>query len=275
VLVFVHGIGVSGRYFGPLMDDLADSYRCVAPDLPGTGSSAGPAEALDVPGLADALAVFLGELGAVDVTLVANSLGCQVIAALAERTPGSARLVFIAPTLDPATRHHFWRSLFRAVFREPLSLLPILIYDYLRYGPRRFLATSRHALADDIALRLPHIRVPVLVIQGGRDFIVTVPWATRVARLIPLGRLALVPDGAHAVHYGRHREVAALIRGFLGARDQRPAPPARVVARPRASAAARSPDGHAGARAVAECHPATPLVATSGGSVFLARLVPR
>ena len=223
VLVFVHGIGVSSRYFVPLMQELAGSFRCVAPDLPGYGGSPGPAQALDVPGLADALAGFLDQLGlaSADVTLVANSLGCQVIAALAEYAPGQAPLVFIAPTLDPATRNHFWRSLLRAAIREPLSLLPILVVDYLRFGLRRFVATSRYALADDITRRLPHLHAPVLVIQGGRDRIVTVPWATHVAGLLPRGQLALVPDAAHAVHYSRPVVVAQLIRSFL-ARSGRP-----------------------------------------------------
>lgn len=219
VLVLVHGIGVSSRYFVPLMRELAGTFRCIAPDLPGSGSSRGPAAALDVQGLADALVAFLEGLGLTDVTLIANSLGCQVIAALAERDPArTASLVLIGPTLDPATRHHFWRSLLRASIREPLSLLPILIFDYLRFGLRRFNATSEHALADDIARRLPHLHVPALVIQGGRDRIVTVRWASRVARLLPLGVLAVVSDGAHAVHYSRPVVVARLIRSFLAGR---------------------------------------------------------
>lgn len=217
VLVFVHGLGVSSRYFIPLMRELASSFHCIAPDLPGHGASPGAANGLDVGGEADALASFLDGLDLANVTLVANSLGCQVIANLAERDPGrTAPMVFIGPSLDPATRHHFWRSLLRASVREPLSLLPILIADYLHFGLRRLLGTVRHALKDDIALRLPHLRFPVLVVQGARDCIVTVPWAMEVARRLPQGQLALVPDGAHAVHYSRPVAVAALIRAFFG-----------------------------------------------------------
>lgn len=216
VLVFVHGLGVSSRYFVPLMDELADGFRCVAPDLPGHGRGGGAPAGLDVPGEADALGVFLDTLGLVDVTLVGHSLGCQVVAALAERGPArTAPLVLISPTLDPTTRNHFWFTFFRASVREPLSLLPILVADYLRFGLRRFLATFRYALADDITARLPHLGVPVLVIQGGRDHIVTVPWAAEVARRLPRGELCVVAGGAHAVHYSCPMAVGGLIRAFL------------------------------------------------------------
>lgn len=215
-LVFVHGLGVSSRYFAPLMRELQGSFHCIAPDLPGCGASRGPWRALDIGGLADALSRFLDERGLLDVTFVANSLGCQVVAALAQREPARASaLVLIAPTLDPATRHHFWRSLALACYREPLSLLPILLRDYLRFGLRRFLATCRHALADDLGARIRHLRQPVLVIQGSRDRIVTVPWATHVALSLRRGQLALVPDAAHAVHFSRPALVAGLIRAFL------------------------------------------------------------
>ena len=213
VLVFVHGLGVSSRYFVPLMRELSGTFRCVAPDLPGHGRSPGPA--LDIDGLAAALNGFLHAHGLRSVTLVANSLGCQVVAALVERHPGSVTsMVFIAPTIDPATRDHFWRSLLAASVREPLPLLPILVWDYLRFGLRRFIKTSRYALADDIAIRLPHLHLPALIVQGARDHIVTVPWAASVAAGLPLGELAVIADGAHAVHFSRPAVVAALVTSF-------------------------------------------------------------
>lgn len=216
VLVFVHGLGVSSRYFVPLMTALSAGFRCIAPDLPGSGRSRAPERPLDVPGLADALADFLDGLDVDDVTLIANSLGCQVVAALAERDPNrGAPLILLAPTLDPSTRHRFWRTLFLAAVREPVSLLPIVLWDYLRFGLPTLIATIRYALADDLARRLPRLLAPTLVIQGGRDCIVTLPWATEVARRLPRGRLVVLPDGAHAVHYSRPTEVAGLIRAFL------------------------------------------------------------
>lgn len=218
VLVFVHGLGVSSRYFVPLMGELAGGFRCVAPDLPGHGRGGGAPAGLDVRGEADALGAFLERHALVDVTLVAHSLGCQVVAALAERDPArTAPLVLISPTLDPATRNHFWFTFFRASVCEPLSLLPILVADYLRFGLRRFLTTFRYALADDITARLPHLGVPALVIQGGRDHIVTVPWAAEVARRLPRGELCVIADGAHAVHYSCPAAVGGLVRAFLNA----------------------------------------------------------
>lgn len=219
VLVFVHGLGVSSRYFVPLMRELCGAFRCVAPDLPGHGRSPGPA--LDIDGLAAALIGFLHRHSLTSVTLVANSLGCQVVAALVERHPESVMgMVFIAPTIDPATRDHFWRSLLAASVREPLPLLPILAWDYLRFGLRRFIRTIRYALADDIARRLPQLHLPALIVQGARDHIVTVPWATSVAAGLPLGELAVIADGAHAVHYSRPAAVAALVTSFRGRIEQ-------------------------------------------------------
>ena len=55
-VVLVHGLGLSGRYMLPVADRLAPRYPVYLPDLPGFGDSAKPARALDVSGLADALA---------------------------------------------------------------------------------------------------------------------------------------------------------------------------------------------------------------------------
>lgn len=216
MLVFVHGLGVSSRYFVPLMTELAGDYRCVAPDLPGHGATPGPARGLGIADLADALEAFLSEHDLPNVTFVANSLGCQVVALLAERQPArAAALVLVGPTLDPATRRWFWTTALRASVCEPLALLPILLWDDVRFGPWRFWTESRSALADDMEQRLPRLTTRALVVQGGHDHIVTEPWARRVASLLPGARYALVADGAHAVHYSRPGAVAALVRAFL------------------------------------------------------------
>src|SRR5215213_1015797 len=62
-VVLVHGLVVSGRYMIPTLKRLAVHHRVYAPDLPGFGKSGKPARAQDVPGLSDALAGWMRNLG--------------------------------------------------------------------------------------------------------------------------------------------------------------------------------------------------------------------
>lgn len=214
-LVFVHGLAVSSRYWVPLMTELAANFHCVAPDLPGHGLSADPEAALNVRCDAEALAAFLESTGHC-AALVANSLGCQVVAALLDGDPAPCeRVVLVGPTVDPSTRDWFWSTAARASLCEPLSLLPILLHDYLRFGMCRFRATYRKALYDDIEQRLARIHQPALVIGGERDHIATTAWCRSVAAQLPNGRFELVSGGAHAVHYSHPKVVGALITRFM------------------------------------------------------------
>src|SRR5206468_1397876 len=101
-VVCVHGLGVSGRYFTPLMRLLAPHTRVLAPDLPGFGRSSNPRGVYDVRRLADALGEWLDRQDlALPPLLIGNSMGCQTIAALVDGRPERAHgIVFIGPTFD-------------------------------------------------------------------------------------------------------------------------------------------------------------------------------
>ncbi|MFN2628986.1 MAG: alpha/beta fold hydrolase [Gaiellaceae bacterium] len=215
-LVCVHGLGVSSRYFAPLMRELAGDFRMLAPDLPGYGRTAKPRRPLGIDGLAEALGDWLEVQRLGPVPLLANSMGCQIVTELVAREPQRAgRLILVGPTVDPRLRGNLVRFALRDSLREPPAVLWIVLTDDLRFGLARLLTTIGFLLADRIEERLPRIDAPALVIHGGRDGFVSLPWSERVAALLPAGRLAVVADGAHAVHYSRPAEVAALVRAFL------------------------------------------------------------
>lgn len=218
-MVLVHGLIVSGRYMVPTAELLATHYRIFAPDLPGFGKSEKPPHVLDVAGLSDSLAAWIGEVGLDRAALVGNSFGCQIIADLAARHPERVeRAVLQAPTMDPRARTAL-REVGRFLLdmpREPLSLLPIELLDYLSAGTRRSWRTFRYALEDPIEEKLPEVRVPTLVVRGSRDLIVPQRWAEEVAGLLPRGRLAVIPGAAHAANYGWAAEFARVVRAFLG-----------------------------------------------------------
>jgi 2-hydroxy-6-oxonona-2,4-dienedioate hydrolase len=217
--VLLHGLGVSSRYFVPFARILADRWRVVAVDLPGWDGSDRPPSVLDIPGLARELGAWLDAEKLERVHIVANSLGCQIAVDLAAREPERfERIVLIGPTVDPRYRtplRHAPRFLVDAV-REPPSLLPIIVRDYLRFGLRRFVATAGAALRDRPEDKLPRIPSPTLVIKGQRDAFVSTDWVEEMVALLPQGELAVVPRAPHATHYAAPRSVATLVERFFG-----------------------------------------------------------
>ncbi len=223
-VVLVHGLVVSSRYMIPTAQQLAPHHGVYVPDLPGFGRSEKPPSVLDVAGLSDSLAAWMETVGLRSAVLVGNSVGCQVVADLALRHPERVeRAVLQGPTMDPEARTTLRQAARLALdgTREPPSLLPIMLLDYLSAGLRRSFSTFQHALKDRIEEKLPHVRVPTLVVRGERDPIVPQRWAEGVAGLLPEGRLVVVPGAAHTMNYAAPSELARVVRVFLGEGEER------------------------------------------------------
>ncbi len=220
-LVFVHGLGVSGRYMLPTAARLASDFRVYVPDLPGFGRSARPARALTVGELADALGEWIDEAALEQPTLVGNSLGCQVAIELALRRLDRVRAAVLSgPTVDGHARSAPRQALRLLLdsLREPPSLLPLIARDYLAAGVVRTALTAHYGLRDRIELKLPRLSVPTLVVRGSRDALVSQRWAEEVTRLLPHGRLVVIPGAAHAVNYNAPEALAQSIATFLAKR---------------------------------------------------------
>lgn len=217
-VILIHGLGVSSRYMLPTAERLAPGYSVYAPDIPGFGQSDKPPGALHVAEMADALSEWMRAVGIERANLLANSIGCQVIVDLALRYPALVeRLILVSPTVDPNARSVFrqFLRLLLDVPREPLSLIPIVVTDYLKAGLGRMAKTFAYAMQDQVEVKLTRVQCPALVVRGGRDPVVPQRWAEEVARLLPLGRLAVIPDSAHAVNYNSPGQLARAVINFL------------------------------------------------------------
>lgn len=217
-IVLIHGYGVSSRYLEPTAEVLAPYYPVYAPDLPGSGESEPPPHALTLVELADFVARWMETVGIRPATLLGNSFGCQVIAELAVRRPELVvRAVLVSPTFDPALRslpRLLWRLILDA-FRERPSHVFGTVGDYVRFGPRRAIATLRIMMRDRIETKLPRMTMPALVVRGGDDPLVSQVWAERVAELLPNCRLVVIPGAAHAVNYDAPEALTEVIGRFL------------------------------------------------------------
>ncbi len=219
-VVLVHGFGVSSRYFVSTAQRLATSLAVYAPDLPGHGKSDTPHQPLDIPQLADALIAWMDQACLRRVSLVGNSMGCQIAVDAAVRYPDRVdRLVLIGPAGDPAARTvtaQFLRLL-RAAPYERFSLNLILMVDYLRMAHRlipEFRAMLRYPLED----MLPYVAAPSIVARGEHDPVAPLQWCEQVCDLAGSDRLVVVAGWGHAVHYSAPRRLVEAIRPFLSKR---------------------------------------------------------
>jgi 2-hydroxy-6-oxonona-2,4-dienedioate hydrolase len=217
-VVLVHGLALSGTYMMPLGEALAPHYRVYAPDLPGHGESHKPARTLDVAGLADALAAWMHAANIPYATLFGNSFGCQIIGEFAARHPQRvSAAVLQGPTAPPEDRSWLqqylrWRMNWP---HNPPEMDDVADADYAKCGVVRALITFQFSLNHHLEDVLPQIAAPILVVRGELDPICRQPWAELVTKLLPDGRLKIMPGVAHTLVFTAPIELAEASRPFL------------------------------------------------------------
>lgn len=215
-VVLVHGIGVSGRYFAPLVRALAGRLRVVVPDLVGFGGSPRAAEPLTIAEHAAVVRALVGELGLARPVVVGHSMGAQVATELAATWPDDVgATVLVGAVADPraATALGQGARLLRDVAHEPPSWTARQVVEYLRCGPRWYLATLPHMLGYPVLERLADVPAPVLLVRGVRDRVCPPAFFGDLAAAAPSAERLMVPRGGHLAQVNGAAEVAdAVVR---------------------------------------------------------------
>jgi pimeloyl-ACP methyl ester carboxylesterase len=73
----------------------------------------------------------------------------------------------------------------------------------------------RDVLAADFLSRLHQLKVPTLIIQGGKDLLVPPSAARDVAEHIPGARLEVLPEASHLPYMSHSRAFNRLVGDFL------------------------------------------------------------
>ncbi|MCG2621497.1 alpha/beta fold hydrolase [Arthrobacter sp. I2-34] len=217
--VLVPGIGMSPRYFVPLVRELASTATVHAVHLPGFGAARRPVQALPIPETGRLAAQALQQLRPGRFIVVGHSMGCQVGVEMALADPASVRsLVLLGPAINSRERtiRLQRRRLIQDTFREPAMVTWTAVGDYLRCGRRWYLANAEYMIGHRLEERLPLVRVPVVLVRGEHDPIVPRSWLTELAAAGTTAVAVEVPGEAHAAMYrnpaavARHcRELAA------------------------------------------------------------------
>lgn len=209
LVVLLHGLGGSWRWWRPVISSLADGRRVVALDNPrGTRFS----------DLLQVVSGLIDELSHDPVDLVGHSFGGLVASLTAATRPDQVRrLVLVAPAgATPGRRLASWIApLAESAVRTAPSHLPLIAYDALRTGPRSLWATGRVAARYDIGPFLDRIDAPTLVLWGDHDPLFPVGASQLFLERIRDSRRAVVYGAAHVPMVERPAAFLDPVLGFL------------------------------------------------------------
>jgi 3-oxoadipate enol-lactonase len=238
-LVFLHGIGGAARAWRGQLDYFADSYRSLAWDMPGYGSSAA-LSSVSIASLADALKDFLDATGAVRPVIVGHSIGGMIVQQLLAQDPEIAGAVVLAQT-SPAfgKPDGDWQKQFISARLGPLdrgetmvSLAPSLVKELVGDDPdasgmvvardcmasvpaATYRATMLALMGFDLRDALKEISVPALVLSGSKDNNAPAPMMAKMASYIPSATYVELEGVGHLANLERPEEFNAVLWDFL------------------------------------------------------------
>jgi pimeloyl-ACP methyl ester carboxylesterase len=228
------GLGGAPRWT-PFLERLSEGRRVIAPSLPGLPGALGHDRLDDTADWVAATLDLLEAAGLDGADLVGSSVGGMLAAEVAAFSRATVRrLVLVSPfgLFDEGEP-----------VADPFALKPREILESLSARPAA-LAAQREpppgadaaewmitlARADEMAARLlwplgdrglakrlHRIRVPTLIVWGGRDRLIPPSYAERFARGVgSRARVLQIPEAGHLVDLDAPQELARAIETFLG-----------------------------------------------------------
>lgn len=229
-VVFVHGNTGGKVWFSRVMD--IPGYRTIAMDLPNFGNS-GRLDVADIDVYADYLAAFLKLLGLSGSCVVGHSLGGAVAVSLAVRYPDMVqRMVLVdSPALDGLhTPEAYYpiiegyktdRSLLRQALQAVMptlddgDFLDELTTNALKMNPIAFAGNARALDRFNYEGKGMSVQIPVVVVRGERDTLITEEMARATAEAFPKSRLELLDRVGHSVMVEDPDRFIRLVSRFL------------------------------------------------------------
>ncbi|MGM0594147.1 MAG: pimeloyl-ACP methyl ester esterase BioH [Pseudomonadota bacterium] len=241
-LVMLHGWGLHGGLFAPVVAPLAEHFRLHLVDLPGHGRS--PMLQGDytlervAAAIADALPAGAAWLG--------WSLGGRVALQAAANGAAIGRLILIGtnpcftqrpdwPHAMPeaelelfaaSLREDYRSTLLRFIAlqsrgseraREELRRLRETLFDHGEPTPEALSGGLELLRRNDLRPALPAIAQPTLVLHGERDTLAPLAAAEYTAGQLPHGKLTVIEGAGHAPFISHPEEFTSAVRGFLNA----------------------------------------------------------
>lgn len=244
-IVMLHGWGMHGGMFKPLVDAFTRKHSVATVDLPGHGFSAGFDHVADPTRHADYLVTQLSALFEQGVTLVGWSLGGLLAQSIAAQYPQYVRrLVLVCSTPSFVEREDWKYAIDNAVLRlfaENLlrdyegTLSRFLALQFLgsqdqktqlrrardlvfsRRQPQPAMLQQGLQLLEqaDLRTQLDKITCPTLIINSERDTLVPPAAAQYLAEHLPNGRSVIIKGAGHAPFLSHTATVTQFMERFI------------------------------------------------------------
>jgi pimeloyl-ACP methyl ester carboxylesterase len=254
-IVLLHGVHLNSALWRGVIDELADSYRCLAPTLPmgAHRKPVAPGSPLSLAGLADIVDQFLATLDLDGITLVGNDTGGAVAQAVAAQHPDRiGRLVLASceafDNFPPGMPGRIdillgrlpggmWQTgqlmRFEPMWRLPFTFGPLAKrsigadlreawFGPLRSSPEirrdthRLLRSIDAAELSAISARLADFDRPALVVWATEDKVMPPAHAERLAATLPQSELVWIDDSYTLIALDQPALLARTIRDFVG-----------------------------------------------------------
>lgn len=221
VLLLLHGLSGSSRWWARNIPELCKKYRLLVPDLVGFGRSRGRASLPPIDQAAILLCEWLDTMELQRVMLVGHSMGGQIAVHLAARDPSRLEKLVLVDSAGLPRSLSIGALVRFAAEAAPLwrwgdpRFLPTIAGDALTAGPRVLLRAIWHILHDDVRPLLPKVTVPTLIIWGERDTLVPLADAYAFRQGIRGARLAILRGAAHNPMVDRPSDFNRLLQRFL------------------------------------------------------------
>jgi pimeloyl-ACP methyl ester carboxylesterase len=101
VVILLHGYAETSRMWRPILPQLAERFKVIAPDLPGIGDSAIPAGGLDMKNAANTIHALARKLGVEKARVVGHDIGLMVAYAYAAQFPAETEKLIVMDAFLP------------------------------------------------------------------------------------------------------------------------------------------------------------------------------
>lgn len=222
-LVFLHGSWSDSSQWLPIIEHLSQDYHCLALDLLGFGDSERPKLHYSIQVEVECLMEYLEALHLPSVYLVGHSLGGWIAASYALKYLEQVRgLVLIAPEgVQAEGNRGSWQRTRWLVGRPPIAhtllraLYPLARLMGRHKGIEQALKQRQQLLSSPTACRLlfqrrraeiqaellqdnlDWLKVPTLIVQGGKDSPDAIARSKTYAERSPYAHLQIIDQGGH------------------------------------------------------------------------------